>query len=646
MTPFSSRLLSHLRFRAAAYVVLLVALVPTLVAFWRLREITRARDEMRFQAVAAEVEETVRGSFEKLTGDLEMFSGFFAASYSVSKAEWKAFVTKLNLGQRHPGLRSVGFAHQLEREQVPQFEQQLRALGETNFAVRPAVAQPLSFPTVFFTRFPSLDAAGVGWDSYSDADRRAALHTALRTGRAAITKKLSFWRDGVREEEGFVLFLPTRTGGASGEANQWQGAMFSAFVPQHFFNALPENKFDGQAAVEVFDGVAPEPAARVGSFAKNAEEGVPRFTVDRLVHFLGHPFLLRVSARPQFAAHSDKYLPTAVLACGLGFSFLLFAIAWSQGGARLAADRLNRRLAESEERLRAANAELEGKISEAKITEGLLAYERDLLRMLLEHSPDPIYFKDVEGRFIKCGRAIAPHLGIAMANEAMGRTDFDFFAEDHARPAFECEQEIIRTGRPVIGLVEKETWRDGRETWVLTSKMPLRDKSGAIIGTFGITKDISKLKQAERELEKEKEMLAVTLRSIGDGVITTDVQGRIVLFNRVAEQLTGSTADRAVGRPLEEVFQIRALGDKPSNGQCLERTLNGEAPPPERDVVSATSPDPSPPSLITTGASSARCWSSATSRSGSRPRPSCKRPPSSNPSACSRAGSRMISTTP
>ena len=293
----------------------------------------------------------------------------------------------------------------------------------------------------------------------------------------------------------------------------------------------------------------------------------------------------KMSARPEFAARSEAPLPVAVLACGLGFSFLLFVIAWSQGGARLAAERINGRLLHSEERLRGANAELEQKIAEGKITEGLLAYERDLLRMLLEHSPDPIYFKDIESRFIKCGRAISKHLGITFASEALGRTDFDFYTEEHARPAFECEQQIIRTGQPVIGLVEKETWRDGRETWVLTSKMPLRDKAGAIIGTFGITKDITKLKVAERELEKEKEMLAVTLRSIGDGVITTDVRGRIVLFNQVAEHLTGWTATLAAGRSLEEVFCARGPEGGETNAQLLQRVLAGETPPPARDTV-------------------------------------------------------------
>jgi PAS domain S-box-containing protein len=586
MHPFRQRLFSHLRFRAAAYVILLVALVPTCIIYWKVRDTARAHDEAHLQAIAGVVEETVRDSFERLVADLVMFSGFFEASDSIAEREWNAFITKLDLERRHPGIRSVGFAHQIEKENAAAFAQRMHKQGRANFAIRPPVALPLSFPTVLFSQFPTNSSGGVGWDSYSDSDRRPSIQKAMRTGQPAVTGKMWFWRNTVKEAEGITIVVPAQTSGFTGARDQWRGVIFSTFVPQEFFNELPAKKFDGLVAVEMFDGTEPRPAALLGSFAKDTNDLiVSELAVTKVVQFLERPFLLRVTPLPEFAARSERHLPMAVLACGLGLSFLLFAIAWSQGSARSTAEGINRRLVDSEERLRATNKELEQKMAEGKITEGLLAYERDLLRMLLDHSPDPIYFKDAESRFIKCGRAISRHLGITYASEALGKTDFDFYTEEHARPAFECEQQIIRTGQPVIGLVEKETWPDGRETWVLTSKMPLRDKQGMIIGTFGITKDITKLKEAERELEKEKELLAVTLRSIGDGVITTDVNERIVLFNQVAERLTGWTAAQATGRHLSEVFHTNGLPDGETNAELLGRVLSGDVLPPVRDAV-------------------------------------------------------------
>ncbi len=151
-------------------------------------------------------------------------------------------------------------------------------------------------------------------------------------------------------------------------------------------------------------------------------------------------------------------------------------------------------------------------VTERKKTEELLAYERDLLRALLDNVPDRIYFKDAQSRFIKCSRALAEIFGLMDPDQALGKSDFDFFSEEHARAAYEDEQRIITTGQPIIGVTEKETWRDGHESWVLSTKMPYRNKDGVIIGTFGVSKDITALKIAERELALARDVALESVR--------------------------------------------------------------------------------------------------------------------------------------
>jgi PAS domain S-box-containing protein len=155
--------------------------------------------------------------------------------------------------------------------------------------------------------------------------------------------------------------------------------------------------------------------------------------------------------------------------------------------------------------------------------ESKLAYERDLLRALLESSPDKIYFKDRESRFIICSNAQVSDFKVHKIEQVVGKTDFDFFSEEHARAAYEDEQEIIRTGQPLIGKIEKETWRDGRITWVLTSKIPLRSTTGEVIGTIGISKDISELKRAESNLAEAHKQLVQTSRQAGMAEVATSV---------------------------------------------------------------------------------------------------------------------------
>lgn len=144
-------------------------------------------------------------------------------------------------------------------------------------------------------------------------------------------------------------------------------------------------------------------------------------------------------------------------------------------------------------------------VTERKKVEEALAYERDLLRALLDYMPDSLYFKDKESRFIRVSKSLANRLGLKSPKQAEGKTDFDFFDAKHAQPAFDAEQRIVETGQPVLGIVENEVTRDGKKSYVLTNKVPFRDKHGAIIGTFGISKDITDLIEAEHELKRARD---------------------------------------------------------------------------------------------------------------------------------------------
>src|SRR5581483_11538947 len=130
--------------------------------------------------------------------------------------------------------------------------------------------------------------------------------------------------------------------------------------------------------------------------------------------------------------------------------------------------------------------------------------DRELLDAFLEHSPDCIYFKDIGSRFLRISRTQGNRFGLSDPSEAVNKTDFDFFGVEHAQQALADEQEIVRTGQPLVCKEEKETWPDGHETWVSTTKAPLRNKQLDIIGTMGISRDITARYLAEVKLNKFK----------------------------------------------------------------------------------------------------------------------------------------------
>ncbi len=183
------------------------------------------------------------------------------------------------------------------------------------------------------------------------------------------------------------------------------------------------------------------------------------------------------------------------------------ALLWD--AQRAAQRELQAAYAEVEQRVAERTAELQHEITGHRRTAEALAQEQALMRTLMDTTPDHIYFKDRESRFIRMNRAQAQRFGLDAPEEALGKTDFDFFSEEHAQQAYHDEQEIIRTGEPVVGIEEKETWPDGSVSWVLSTKMPLRDETGAIVGTFGISRDITTHKQAEAAMLQSAKMASV-----------------------------------------------------------------------------------------------------------------------------------------
>jgi diguanylate cyclase (GGDEF)-like protein/PAS domain S-box-containing protein len=137
-----------------------------------------------------------------------------------------------------------------------------------------------------------------------------------------------------------------------------------------------------------------------------------------------------------------------------------------------------------------------------------------------------VYFKDRDSRFVCISRAMADYFGLASPAQALGKTDTDIFSSGHAEQAFADEQEIIRTGQAKAGIEEKETWPDGHETWVLTTKVPLKDLHGKIIGTMGISHNITDRKQAE---------LRIRYMALHDAL--TGLPNRILLEDRIAQAI-------------------------------------------------------------------------------------------------------------
>jgi PAS domain S-box-containing protein len=183
---------------------------------------------------------------------------------------------------------------------------------------------------------------------------------------------------------------------------------------------------------------------------------------------------------------------------------------------------------------------------------------RTLASAFLEHVPDPVYFKDCDCRFLAVSRSKAARHGLEPA-DLVGKSDADFFSELHAQWAQADEEGIINTGEPVIGKLERIVWPDGRETWAQTSKLPLRDERGAIIGTFGTSEDVTEAEHKKLELEKTQRDLMDTSRMAGMAEMATGVLhnvGNVLTSLNVSASVVATTLQQSKAESLAKLSAL------------------------------------------------------------------------------------------
>ena len=266
--------------------------------------------------------------------------------------------------------------------------------------------------------------------------------------------------------------------------------------------------------------------------------------------------------------------------------------------------------------------------AEQKRGEEALSEERNLLRTLIDNLPDNIFFKDTTGRFVLCNRAQADLLRVSGPDELVGKTDSDFFSKELAAEYAADDQSVMGSGEPLFNREEPVTDENGNERWLLTTKVPLRDTAGKIIGLVGSARNVTDFKRAREELQQYvtelEEAKAVTERqaadlrsqaeelaesnaeqkraeaalrirerqfralveSAPDAMVIVDGKGAITLVNAQAEKVFGYERSELLGEAVEKLLPQRLreghvpqrdgyLADQHLRPMGVGRELNG-----------------------------------------------------------------------
>lgn len=188
-------------------------------------------------------------------------------------------------------------------------------------------------------------------------------------------------------------------------------------------------------------------------------------------------------------------------------------------------------------------------ITKSKEFEKKLVKEQDLLKALMDNMPDKIFFKDRDSRFTRVNKAWAKKYNIEDTDEVIGKADVDFFNKLFAEETYKEEQLLMETDQPLINKLERKIRENGKESYKLVTKVPIRGKSGTVTGLVGISRDITELKLAEKKLSREKEMLQSLMDNIPDLIYFKDKNSKYLRINKALAALLGlESPEEAIGK--------------------------------------------------------------------------------------------------
>ena len=218
----------------------------------------------------------------------------------------------------------------------------------------------------------------------------------------------------------------------------------------------------------------------------------------------------------------------------------------SKSNSRL--DKLNKRLKENQKKLLA---------SEKRASD-----EANLLNTLLDTSPDYIFAKDINSRFIRSNQSLLQQMGAKSIDDLIGKTDFDFYPKELAEKYYADEQTIFQTGKPIVNHEEPNIDPEGNYEFHLTTKVLMRDEKENIFGLLGISRDITDIKIKEEAIIHERNLLRTLIDNLPDHIYAKDVDGRFILANvAVARHMGGKKPEDLLGKT-DFDFYKRALAEK------------------------------------------------------------------------------------
>ncbi len=472
--------------------------------------------------------------------------GLFSASISVERHEFSAFVKEQHLDQNYPGIQGLCFSVIVPLEQKKQHIAAIRKQGFPEYAIRPEGERDIYTSAIYLEPFSGRNQRAFGFDNYTDPVRRAAMEQARDSGNAAISGKVTLLHeDKDTQQAGFRMYLPVYRNGAPHDSLAERranivGWVYAPFRADDLMNGILD-EYAAYLDFEIYDGekMSPETLLYDSDYHPGSRDKA-RFQTIRRLDVAGHTWMIAIRSHQGFEARLDNNKPQLVASVGIGVSMLFMLITWLLVTGRYraikAAKTMNHELIRSEAHFRAFSDNL----------------------------PAAVYLKDRDGRHVMVNRSFEQIVGKPQAG-ILGKTVFDLFPSETACAFAANDHKTLESKQ--ASTHEESVYVDSRERIYQSIKFPVIGENGEVLGTGGISIDITKRKQAEKEIEFKSTLLSTLNEHSPDGMLVVDESEEVLFTNKRFADMWGIAPVAAATRLDEHV--LKTVLDKLADPQQL-----------------------------------------------------------------------------
>ena len=532
--------------RLVPFAVLATAVLLTGAATAYLRREGREQEQARFHAHAGALAAAIDARLGTYVAFLRSGAALFAASDSVTYAQFAAFVGSLELEREYPGIRAVGFAPRIDPAEAPIVERIIRRELGVAAAVRPEGVRTERYPVLYVSPLDSGSRSAVGYDMFAEPIRRAAMERARDTGRPAVSGGVTLVQapESARQP-GFLLYLPVyeanvTAGSVEQRRQQIRGFVYAPFRVRDFIDGVLGTQPLQDVAFRIYDGpdesgnltYDSDPHAWAGASAYGAMTESASLTV------YGRPWTIEFVSLPGYPVGAKRELSNQIFLIGALISLLLFLLTRAQSAARE-----------------------EAEVNEARF------------RSLVDQSPLSIQIARPDGGTVAVNAAFERLWGIPMAQlRGYNLLQDPQLRERGVTPYIRTALDGHPAAIPPHAYHPDRGAFAGARRWVQTVVYPVRTDAGEVREIVLIHQDITDQREAADQLRYQLEVMDTITSHAADALFLVDGDGRVTYMNPAAERSFGWDRAELLGRELHAAVHDHQ-GEGPI-GCGLQRVLS------------------------------------------------------------------------